>query len=143
MGELQRIGTNGAEERALLVAVEFATRRSPLPPSAILARDAARITTEGDEAETAISVPFDHDASLSEFRELVISAGATIAGEVMQRRPKADPATLIGSGKVEELAGVAASTDANVVLFDHDLSPDPIAKSGGTRCLAGFWTGRS
>jgi GTP-binding protein HflX len=61
--------------------------------------------------------------TLGEFRELVTSAGGRIAGEVIQRRPKADPATLIGSGKVDELAGVAASTHANVVLFDHDLTP--------------------
>jgi GTP-binding protein HflX len=41
----------------------------------------------------------------------------------LQRRPKPDPATLIGSGKVEEIAGIAASTNADLVLFDHDLSP--------------------
>lgn len=125
MGELQRTGTNGAEDRALLVAVEFATRRSPLPPSAVLARDAARITAESSivEPAPAVSLQLDHDSSLEEFRELVLSAGAAIAGEVTQRRPKPDPATLIGSGKVEELAGVAASTQANVILFDHDLSP--------------------
>jgi len=125
VGELQRTGMDSAEDRALLVAVEFATKRSPLPPSAMLARDAARISADGDAAESApiISAPLDHDASLSEFRELVTSAGAAIAGEVTQRRPKPDPATLIGSGKVEELAGVAASTRTNVVLFDHDLSP--------------------
>jgi GTP-binding protein HflX len=41
----------------------------------------------------------------------------------MQRRARLDPATLIGSGKVEEIAGVAASVDAELVLFDHDLTP--------------------
>ncbi len=41
----------------------------------------------------------------------------------MQRRARPDPATLIGAGKVEEIAGVAASTNADLVLFDHDLSP--------------------
>ncbi len=123
MGELQRMGKNGAEDRALLVAVEFASRRSPLPPSAILARDVARLLSDDAETAPVVSAPLDHDASLGEFRELVLSAGAEIAGEVTQRRPKPDPATLIGSGKVEELAGVAASTDASVVIFDHDLSP--------------------
>ena len=63
------------------------------------------------------------EASLEEFRELVISAGAEIAAEIVQRRPKADPATLIGSGKVEELEGIAASSNADVILFDHDLTP--------------------
>ena len=63
------------------------------------------------------------EESLAEFRELLISAGGQVAAELLQRRPKPDPATLIGSGKVEEIAGVAASTNADLVLFDHDLSP--------------------
>jgi GTP-binding protein HflX len=41
----------------------------------------------------------------------------------MQRRAKPDPATLVGSGKVEEIAGVAASVEADLVLFDHELTP--------------------
>lgn len=65
----------------------------------------------------------DADESLAEFRELVRSAGGEIAAELMQRRARPDPATLIGAGKVEEIAGVAASTNADLVLFDHDLSP--------------------
>ena len=65
----------------------------------------------------------DADESLAEFRELVRSAGGDIAAEVMQRRPRPDPATLIGQGKVEEIAGIAASSQADLVLFDHDLSP--------------------
>jgi GTP-binding protein HflX len=46
-----------------------------------------------------------------------------VVAELMQRRARPDPATLIGSGKVEEIAGVAASTEADLVLFDHDLTP--------------------
>ena len=65
----------------------------------------------------------DVEQSLAEFRELVVSAGGQVAAELMQRRARADPATLVGSGKVEEIGGVAASTDANLVLFDHDLTP--------------------
>jgi GTPase len=63
------------------------------------------------------------EESLTEFRELLVSAGGDVADELMQRRPRPDPATLVGSGKVEEIAGVAASTHADLVLFDHDLSP--------------------
>jgi GTP-binding protein HflX len=63
------------------------------------------------------------EESLAEFRELLVSAGGVVAAELLQRRPKPDPATLIGSGKVEEIAGVAASTNADLVLFDHDLTP--------------------
>ena len=63
------------------------------------------------------------EESLAEFRELLISAGGQVAAELLQRRPKPEPATLIGSGKVEEIASIAASTNADLVLFDHDLSP--------------------
>jgi GTP-binding protein HflX len=63
------------------------------------------------------------EESLAEFRELVWSAGGEVAAELMQRRARPDPATLIGAGKVEEIAGVAASTEADLVLFDHDLTP--------------------
>ncbi len=65
----------------------------------------------------------DAEESLAEFRELLLSAGGQVVAEVLQRRPRPDPATLIGSGKVEEIAGIAASTNADLVLFDHDLSP--------------------
>ena len=49
MGELQRTSTEGADERALLVAVEFAPRRPSLPPTAILARDATRMAAHADD----------------------------------------------------------------------------------------------
>jgi GTP-binding protein HflX len=64
----------------------------------------------------------DAEASFAEFRELLLSAGGEVAAEVLQRRPRLDSATLIGSGKVEEIAAIAASTNADLVLFDHDLS---------------------
>ncbi len=60
---------------------------------------------------------------MAELRELTTSAGATIVGEVLQRRPKPDSATLIGSGKVEELKGAVAATSPDLVIFDHELTP--------------------
>ncbi len=63
------------------------------------------------------------DDSLDELRELTASGGAGIAGEMMQRRPRPDSATLIGSGKVEELKGAVAATHADLVIFDHELTP--------------------
>jgi GTP-binding protein HflX len=65
----------------------------------------------------------DAEESLAEFRELVLSAGAEVAAELLQRRSRPDPATLVGAGKIEEIAGVAESAHADLVLFDHDLSP--------------------
>jgi GTPase len=60
---------------------------------------------------------------MAELRALAGSAGAEVVGEILQRRDRPDPATLIGAGKLEEIAGAAASLDADLVLFDHDLSP--------------------
>jgi len=71
----------------------------------------------------ADSPDFSSDESLDELRALATSAGAEIAGEFTQRRDRPDPATLIGKGKLEEIAGAAASVSADVILFDHDLSP--------------------
>jgi GTP-binding protein HflX len=69
------------------------------------------------------STELDAEESLAEFRELVSSAGAVVAAELSQRRARPDPATLIGTGKVEEIAGIVASVGADLVLFDHDLTP--------------------
>jgi len=120
-----------AAERALLVAVDFAGQRRQLTRTAALARDAALASVHpglDDDAMEHQPLPpsaaaLDLEASLQEFRELVISAGADIVGEIVQRRPRPDPATLIGSGKVDELAGIAGSSRADVILFDHDLTP--------------------
>ena len=56
------------------------------------------------------SIPeFDAEESLAELRTLAGSAGAQVVGEILQRRDRPDPATLIGAGKLEEIAGAAAS----------------------------------
>jgi GTP-binding protein HflX len=68
----------------------------------------------------------DFEASLAEFKELARSAGAEVAATLIQRRPKPDPATLVGQGKLEEIEAVLASTGADLVLFDHDLSPSQL-----------------
>jgi len=60
---------------------------------------------------------------MAELRELAVSAGGSVIGEFLQRRQKPDPATLIGSGKLEELQGAVASSSPDVVIFDHELTP--------------------
>jgi GTPase len=65
----------------------------------------------------------DGEESLAELRELAASAGARVAGEVLQRTRQADPATLIGRGKVHEVRLEARARGADLVIFDHDLSP--------------------
>ena len=120
------------QERAFLVGVEFRSkgrgRKSAIgiTPSAQAARDhAASVGPSSSSSSTlpADSPDFTSEESLDELRTLATSAGAQIAGEFTQRRDRPDPATLIGKGKLEEIAGAAASVSADVILFDHDLSP--------------------
>lgn len=118
--------SEGGLERAILVGVEFAGEGVVRRRVAEEARQAAQAAEAREEASApVISVGPGMNAteSLAEFRELVTSAGGEVAAEVMQRRPKPDPATLVGAGKVEEIAGVAANMHVDLVLFDHDLSP--------------------
>jgi GTPase len=61
--------------------------------------------------------------SLLELVELARSAGADVAGTVFQLRDKADPATLVGRGKLEEIRAEAYAKDAPLIIFDSDLSP--------------------
>jgi GTP-binding protein HflX len=61
--------------------------------------------------------------SLEELKLLADSAGAQIVATLLQERSRRDPATLIGRGKVAELAGICDSVDADVVVFDDELSP--------------------
>ena len=61
-------------------------------------------------ATKAPEIPdFSAEESMDELRELAASAGAEVVGEFLQRRDRPDPATLIGRGKLEEIAGAAAS----------------------------------
>jgi GTP-binding protein HflX len=91
-----------------------------LTTGAQAARDSA---SSAPGASKAPKVPeFSAEESLEELRSLATSAGAQIAGEFLQHRDKPDPATLIGKGKLEEIAGAAASVSADLLLFDHDLT---------------------
>ncbi len=107
--------------------MEFVSRPQALPRSAALAREAAKLATTAIDGVTSVGASHvlqsDSAAALAEFRELVAGAGAEIVAEVVQRRPRPDPATLVGKGKVEEIAAVAASAQATLILFDHDLTP--------------------
>jgi GTPase len=136
------------QERAFLVGLEVRSRRArgAVTAQAQAARNAAAGPDEGRASSAGgaagksnassntssnfssngkkPSIPeFDADESLAELRTLADSAGALVVGEILQRRDRPDPATLIGAGKLEEIAGAAASVNADVLLFDHDLSP--------------------
>jgi GTP-binding protein HflX len=66
---------------------------------------------------------FDPEHSLDELAGLASAAGATVVLRMMQERPKPDPATFLGRGKVQSLAAACDELDAGVVIFDNELSP--------------------
>jgi GTPase len=70
-----------------------------------------------------IVADYDPEDSLQELHELASSAGAHVVGSVLQRSPEADAATLVGRGKAREICADARAANADVVLFDHDLTP--------------------
>ena len=122
-------GNRSPKERAFLIGLDVRTRsrgaasararNGPLTAAAQAARD----TSSSPVATKAPDVPeFSAEESLDELRSLAVSAGAEIVGEFLQHRDRPDPATLIGSGKLEEIAGATASVSADLLLFDHDLT---------------------
>ncbi len=136
---------NGAQrERAFLVGLDYRTRSRAagaktakgLTSAAQAARDSA---SSLPAASKAPSIPeFSAQESLDELRALAASAGAEVAGEFLQHRDRPDPATLIGKGKLEEIAGAAASVSADLILFDHDLTASQqrnIEKAVNTRVI--------
>jgi GTP-binding protein HflX len=134
-----------ARERAFLVGLDCRSRKrtgakARITSGAQAARDAASPDAEEDSLSQGVAgaggkppgkskgrapaiLEFDAEESLAELRTLAGSAGAEVVGEIMQRRDRPDPATLVGGGKLEEIAGAAASVNADLLLFDHDLSP--------------------
>ncbi len=118
------------QERAFLVGLDVRSRRASKgagTAQASVARDSAAIAAQTGASSRSDGRPtipeFDADESLAELRTLAESAGAKVVGQILQHRDRFDPATLVGSGKLEEIAGASASVDADVLLFDHDLSP--------------------
>ncbi len=68
---------------------------------------------------------------LLELGLLAETAGAVVAGTVVQDRGPVHPATLVRRGKVEELARLAGEHDADLVIFDDDLSPAQVKNLSG------------
>lgn len=66
-------------------------------------------------------IPLTH--SLPELRRLAESAGAEVVGELTQNRDTPDQTTFIGKGKLEELKELSGALDADLLIFDQELSP--------------------
>jgi GTP-binding protein HflX len=98
LAELKRTELSVKQERALLVGVI-------LPGSTADPRD-----------------------PLGELASLAKTAGAKIVGQILQKRHRVDPSTYLGSGKAGEIALLAIKEDADVIIFDNDLSPSQIGE---------------
>ncbi|ACU97742.1 MULTISPECIES: GTPase HflX [Saccharomonospora] len=66
------------------------------------------------------------EESLAELARLAETAGSEVLEGLVQRRSRPDPATYIGSGKVKALADIVASTGADTVICDGELSPSQL-----------------
>lgn len=64
-----------------------------------------------------------HGDPLEELEGLAATAGANVVGRLTQRRDTPDMTTYLGKGKVEELSQMAKAFDADIAIFDNDLSP--------------------
>ena len=116
-------------ERAFLVGMEVRTRgrsatKGVVTAQAGAARDAAAMPPGAASKSKPPILEFDADESLAELRALAESAGAQVVGEILQRRDRPDPATLIGAGKLEEIAGAIRQ-----YLHSHAASSTTPAKS--------------
>jgi GTPase len=117
------------QELAVLVVVEFTgelRKRKQLTAAARLSRAAASVMAGEEDLPSPTASALDFDAGRTEFEELARSAGATIAATLVQRRQKPDPSSLVGQGKLDEIVALVASTNASLVLFDHDLTPSQL-----------------
>lgn len=130
-------------ERTLIVVCEFTGKkyRQRLTPSARQAKGAVRAIREQEEPAEVDSLNphageletqgFEHSNSqlsdeAAECRELAISAGANVLDVIVQRRDHPDPATLVGKGKLEEIAGQAKASRTDLIVFEQNLSPSQL-----------------
>lgn len=80
----------------------------------------------GFEAAVLVSIDFgdtDYEESLFELRQLSESAGLAVRGTVEGKRSTPDAKFFIGSGKADELKLMMQASEANVAVFNHDLTP--------------------
>ena len=104
-----------ADERAIVVIKETSSRRPRRAQARIGPPERAPVSSAAWRAA--------EEQSSQELEELVRSAGAVVAGRLVQRSPSTDPRYLIGSGKAIELRDLCRREAATVVVFNAELSP--------------------
>ncbi len=65
----------------------------------------------------------DESSHIKEFKELTLAAGAEPVADLLGSRKMPDPKYFIGKGKLEELQAIVAGEAADLVIFNHELSP--------------------
>ena len=68
----------------------------------------------------------DIDASIVEFQELAYAANVEVLGSIVQNKQAVDVTYFIGKGKVEEIKSYAENMNANLIIFNHELSGSQI-----------------
>ncbi|HIK11006.1 MAG TPA: GTPase HflX [Oscillatoriaceae cyanobacterium M33_DOE_052] len=86
--------------------------------------DADRVLAVG--LMTSKMTPDQVEDSLAELARLVDTAGGVVVQTLRQSRPSPHPQTVVGAGKVEEIALAAQTNGANLVVFDRDLTPSQV-----------------
>lgn len=69
---------------------------------------------------------YDTQASLAELYELTRSAGADPAGSVVQKRPRVEAGTCVGTGMLQEISDFCQKEEIDLLIFDRELSPTQI-----------------
>ncbi len=69
---------------------------------------------------------YDMDSSIKELEELTYTAGGEVVGTIIQKRPSYDPGTCIGAGRLREICSVIGELQAELIIFDSELSATQI-----------------
>ena len=69
---------------------------------------------------------YDASTSLDELEELTNTAGGEVIARVIQKRPSFEPATCVGSGRLEEMAEICEREEIDQIIFDHELTATQI-----------------
>ncbi|MBV36005.1 MAG: GTPase HflX [Rickettsiales bacterium] len=80
----------------------------------------------GGDAAILVHIDFDQESNqedLHEFVELARSAGLEVMDIITAKRHSPDPKYFIGKGKIEEIQSAKQATEANVIIFNHNLAP--------------------